>query len=147
MKTHSTRWKGSSAPRKQRKYRVTAPLHIKQHFMHVHLSKDLRKKWQCRSVQLRHGDKVQVVRGEFRKQSGKVEEVDVKRSRVFVAKIERTKKDGTKTRVPIDPSNLLIIELTQEDSRRLKRKASQSPAGGKAAASPPKEKKGKEQAP
>lgn len=119
-KKFSIKWKGNRKPRKQRKYRYNAPLHVKQKFMHAHLSKELRKKYGKRSIGLRKGDKVKIVRGQFRKHTDKIDVVDLKRGKVYVTGIEITKKDGTKTRYPIEPSNLMITELNIDDKMREK---------------------------
>jgi len=117
-KEFSRAWKSSKQPRKQRKYRHNAPLHIKQKFIHAHLSKDLKKKYNRRNIGLRTGDKVKVMRGQYKKKEGKVERVDLKRTKVYITGIENTKKDGTKTMYPIDPSNLMIVELNLSDKKR-----------------------------
>ena len=50
MKTKfSSSWIKSKQPRKQRKYRRYAPLHIKQRFVSAHLSKELHKKYNKRN--------------------------------------------------------------------------------------------------
>lgn len=121
MKTKfSSSWKKSKQPRKQRKYRYNAPLHVKQKFVSTHLSKDLRKKYKKRNVNLRKGDSVKVMRGQFKNKSGKVDEVDVKKTSVYVDGIEIVKRDGTKSRYPIHPSNLIITEVNLEDKMRNK---------------------------
>lgn len=121
MKTKfSSSWKRSVQPRKQRKYRYNAPLHIKQKFISAHLSKDLRKKHNKRNIGIRKGDKVKVMRGQFKKKEGKVDQVSLKKTQVYVEGVEITKKDGTKTRYPIHPSNLMIIELNMDDKMRQK---------------------------
>lgn len=119
-KKFSSSWKKSKQPRKQRKYRYRAPLHIKQKFMHVHLSKELKKKYGKRNIGLKKGDKVKVVRGQYKKTEGKVERIDLKKSKVYIGGIEKTKKDGTKTTYPLDPSNLVILELNIDDKKRQK---------------------------
>ena len=116
----SKSWKNSSKPRKQRKYRLNAPLHIKQKFVHAHISKDLRKKHGRRSISLRKGDKVKIMRGQFEKHEGKVEKVDLKKTRIFVSAVELTKKDGTKKLLALHPSNLMLIELNFDDKLRQK---------------------------
>jgi len=118
MKSFSVSWKSSSNPKKQRKYRHNAPLHVKQHFMAVHLSKELRAKHKTRAVQVRKGDVVTVMRGKFKKHSGKVERVDLKKGKVFLSGLELTKKDGTKSFVSVEPSNLLLTEIGAEDKKR-----------------------------
>ena len=118
-------WKRSVQPRKQRKYRHNAPLHIRQKFVSAHLSKELRKKYSRRSINLRKGDNVKVMRGQFRNKQGKVEEVDLKKTLIYISGIEISKKDGTKARRPLHPSNLLVTELNIDDKMRnkvLKRK-------------------------
>src|SRR3989338_7175483 len=116
----SISWKKSTQRRKQRKYRYNAPLHIKQKFVRAHFSKELRKKYNKRSMGLRKGDNVKVMRGEFRGKQGKVEEVNLRKTWVYVSGMEVSKKDGTKTRYPLHPSNLLITELNLDDKIRNK---------------------------
>ena len=66
-KKFSREWIRSKQPRKQRKYNYNAPLHIKGKFMAAHLSKDLMKKYNRRSIRVRKGDKVILLRGQFKK--------------------------------------------------------------------------------
>ena len=120
MKKFSISWKNSKKPRKQRKYRFSAPLHIKQKLSHSHLSKDLRKKYKMRSISVIKGDKVKIMRGRFRKHEGKIERVDLKRTRLFVSGVETTKKDGTKANIALHPSKVIIIELNLDDKLRQK---------------------------
>lgn len=119
MKTFSAAWKSSTKPNKQRKYRFNAPLHIKGSFLNVHLSKELRQKYGIRALRLRVGDKVTIMRGQFKKQEGKIEEIDVRKTLVFITKIEHTKKDGSKARYPLNPSNLLLTEIATDDKKRV----------------------------
>lgn len=121
-KQFSRNWNSSTKPNKQRKFRFKAPLHIKGTFLNAHLSKDLRTKYSMRSIRIRSGDKVRILRGQFKKQEGKVEEVNVTKSVIFISKIEHVKRDGTKARYPIQPSNVMIIELNTDDKRRFKEK-------------------------
>lgn len=111
-------WKSSVQPRKQRKYRFNLPLHTRRKQLGCHLSKELRAKYHRRSMPLRSGDKVKVLRGVFRGTTGKIDRIDVKAAKVYVAGIELIKKDGSKAFPPIDPSNLLITDLQLGDKRR-----------------------------
>jgi large subunit ribosomal protein L24 len=120
MKAWSPDWKSSKSPRKQRKYRYNAPLHVRGRFLHTHLSRELRKKHNKRALRVRIDDKVAVVRGEFKKKSGKVVKVDLKNGKIFVEKIESQKKGGTKSYYPIEPSNVIITELNLGDKNRAK---------------------------
>ena len=117
----STHWKKSKQPRKQRKYRFNAPLHVKQKFMHARLSKELQKKHARKTFSLKKGDKVKVIRGQFKKHENKVEKVDLKKCKVVITGIEVTKKDGNKTNYLIHPSNLIITELNMDDKMREKK--------------------------
>jgi large subunit ribosomal protein L24 len=119
-KEFSTEWKSSKQVRKQRKYRYNSPLHIKQKFVHVHLSKELRKRYKKRRIGLKKGDKVKVVRGQFRNHAGTVEKVDLKKTKVIVSGIEVAKKEGSKTTYPISASNLILTELNLDDKIRQK---------------------------
>jgi len=120
MQSFSSAWKSSKKPRKQIKYRTDAPLHIRQKLVHAHLSKDLRKKYGKRSIGLRKGDKVKIIAGKFKKHEGKVESIDLKKARIFVNGIEKSKRDGTKRMLALQPSNMMITELNMEDKLRQK---------------------------
>jgi len=116
----SKNWKRSKQPRKQRKYRYNAPLHIKQKFVKAHLSKELRAKHNTRSLILRKGDKVKIERGQYKKKTGSIDKVDLKKRKVYITGIEIQKKDGTKTVYPIDPSNIMITDINLDDRYRTK---------------------------
>ncbi len=97
MKTiFSKTWNKSKQPRKQRKFAANAPFHIQGKFLNSALSKDLRKKYGRRSLRLRTGDKVKVMRGNYKGQEHKVQSVNVTRQKVYLEKVEITKKDGIK---------------------------------------------------
>ncbi|MBI2138521.1 50S ribosomal protein L24 [Candidatus Woesearchaeota archaeon] len=118
MKSFSRAWNSSKKRRKQRKFRYNAPLHIRKKFVASHLSRELRKKYAARSIGLRKGDKVKVMRGKFRDHQGEVMDISLAKGKVQVAGVEMTKKEGSKVPVLIDPSNLLIIEMVLEDKKR-----------------------------
>ena len=118
----STHWISSKQPRKQVKYRANAPLHIKHKFLSSNLSKELRKKYSKRSMPIRKGDEVLVLRGSFKKKTAKVLKVDTKRTRVVLENLNRTKKDGTKINVYFHPSSLQIKSLNLEGKKRIKSK-------------------------
>ena len=116
----STHWISSKQPRKQRKYRANAPLHIRHKLMSVNLSKSLREKYGKRNFPIKKGDSVKIMRGEFKKKTGKIDSVNLKKLRVMVEGIFRTKKDGVKVSVYFNPSSLQIKELNLEDAKRKK---------------------------
>lgn len=100
----------TNKPGKQRKFLAKAKLHEKRKFMHVHLSKELRKQLKKRSLLARKEDKVKVMSGKFAKKEGKIESLDYKKTRVFINGITRKKRDGTEKFIPFHPSKLLLLE-------------------------------------
>jgi len=114
----SPTWISSKKPTKQRKYVKNAPLHIRSALLCSHLSKELAKKLNTRSLRVRKGDKVTVMRGQHKGKSGTVDRVDTQKARIYIAGVEVPKKDGSKSMYPIHPSKLLIKEIAT-DKRRL----------------------------
>ncbi len=108
----------STQPRKQRKTIYTANLHQKQKYLHVPLSKDLRSRHGKKNVQVRAGDTVKIMRGQYKRKQGKVDTVDLKRSRLLIEGAQKEKRDGMKSFYPIHPSNVQIISLELSDKKR-----------------------------
>jgi len=125
-KEFSKTWKASKRPGKQRKYAAKAPLHVKQKLVSANLSKELRAKHKVRSLPLRKGDTVKVMRGKFRGKKGKITKVMLKFSKVTVEGIQIKKLDNSKVDVKMQPSNLQIQELNLEDKKRLKNLSKQA---------------------
>jgi large subunit ribosomal protein L24 len=109
-KKFSTSWKSSKQPRKQRKYRANAPLHLRKKFLSVNLSKALREKEGKRNVVLKKGDTIKVMRGKYKKKQGKVTKIQLVRGKIYVEKIQTKKMDGSSVDVPLRASNLQIVE-------------------------------------
>lgn len=118
MKSFTTAWLASKRPNKQRKYRYNAPLHRKHTFLNAHLSKQLRTQYSKRSLPLRKGDEVLVMRGSFATKQAKVHTVLLTKSRVYLEGIQRNKKDGSKYFVPFNPRALLIVKCVDTDKKR-----------------------------
>ena len=112
-------YKSSERARKQRKYRALAPIHSRHEMMSSNLAKDLRKKYNRRGFSLIKGDTVRIMRGQFAGQKGKVVIVNMQKLKIYIEGIQRNKRDGTKVNVPIDPSNVQIIELKLDDKKRI----------------------------
>jgi large subunit ribosomal protein L24 len=125
-KEFSTAWNSSKQPRKQRKYLANAPLHLKKKVLSVNLSKDLRVKYGRRNIQIRKGDVALIMRGKFKGKKGKVLEVKIKKPAVYIEGMQVKKKDGSKTNVRLQASNLQIIELNLEDKKRKLNKKEES---------------------
>ncbi len=133
-KEFSKNWVSSKQPRKQRKYRYNAPLHIRQNFVSTNFNKELRKKYNKRSFPLRAGDSVKVMRGGFKGKTGKISKVDLKDIKVYIEGLKRKKSDGKEVQVPFKPSNLQIISVNIEDKKRAKiadKKISKNPKSTK----------------
>jgi large subunit ribosomal protein L24 len=112
----------SKKPSKQRKSLYQAPLHKRHKLMSAHLSKELRKQMKRRSLPVRKGDEVKVMRGKFKGTVGKISKVDMKRLRVYMENIKRKKVSGEEVSIPINPSKLLIVNAVMEDIKRRKTK-------------------------
>jgi large subunit ribosomal protein L24 len=121
MKEFSKEWISSKKPKKQVKYRANAPLHIKRKFMAAKLSDEAAKKHGIKRIEVRKGDKVRIMRGQFRGKTGKVSRASLIKTKIYVEGIERAKTEGSKAFYPIHPSNVMIIELNTDDKKRLKR--------------------------
>lgn len=117
-KEFSTKWKASKQPRKQRKYSYNAPLHLKAKSLNVHLSKELSQKHKVKRIRVRSGDKVKVLVGKYKGKEGKVDVVNTKESRLSITGIEISKKDGSKVKVLIHASNVMIIDISTDDKKR-----------------------------
>lgn len=116
----SKTWNTSTQPRKQRKYRHNAPIHVRRKFLSAHLSKHLRKEYGRRSAKLRTEDVVRIMRGEFAGKEGKVQKVDISKSTVFVEGISKKKAGGKEFQAPIQASNVQIVELNLKDEKRIR---------------------------
>lgn len=108
----------SKQPRKQRKYRYDAPLHRRHKMVAGHLSKELKGKYNRRSLPIRKGDRVKVVRGQYEGIEGEVLRVDLRKYRIYMEGVSVKKTDGTDVERPIDPSNVMITDLFLEDKER-----------------------------
>lgn len=86
----------------------------------AHFSKELREKYKRRSLPLRKGDEVEIMRGSFKKKKGKISKVDLKKYKVYVEGATRKRTTGVDVQVPFHSSNLKIINLNLEDKRRIK---------------------------
>ncbi len=112
----------SSKPKVQRKWHYSKPLHAARKDFSAHLSKELRKQLGRRSLELRKGDTVKVMRGgpKYRRRSGKVTGFRMLKRQVLIEGIMRKKVSGAEIAVPFKASNLLITAIEEKDQRRLK---------------------------
>lgn len=108
----------SKQPRKQRKFRYKAPLHVRHKLMGVTLSEELRERYETRSLPVKKGDTVLVMRGDFKEQEGKVEKVDLKNYRLMIEGVSVQKPDGNQVFHSIHPSKVMLVDLDLEDEER-----------------------------
>lgn len=109
----------SKKPSKARKNRANAPLHRKQNMLASPLSKELRNKYGKRSLQIRKGDKVRIMRGDHKGAEGEMEKANLNKGKIYITGIKAKKTDGTEKPKPIDPSNVMITELELSDKKRI----------------------------
>ncbi|CAH1784909.1 unnamed protein product [Owenia fusiformis] len=83
------------------------------------LSKDLRAKYNVRSIPIRKDDEVQVVRGHYKgPQYGKVVQVYRKKFVIHIERIQREKANGASVNVGIHPSKVVIVKLKLDKDRK-----------------------------
>ncbi len=110
----------SSKPRKQRRFRFNAPMHVRQHFVHSHLDKALRAKLgiKRRSVQISKGDTVKVMAGSKKGTTGKVIRVSLRTGRINIDSLVKKTAKGKEFNVPLSASNVYITDLNLSDKVR-----------------------------
>lgn len=112
----------SSKPKKQRKFHYAKPLHMKQQCLASHLNKKLAKQLEKRSMPIRKGDTMKVMRGQMKGKTGKITGVNYGKGIVFIENVMRKKANGEEVQVPLKASNLLIVDLDKSDAKRFKGK-------------------------
>jgi large subunit ribosomal protein L26e len=124
----------SSARRNSRKAHFAASSSERRVRMSAPLSKELREKYNVRSMPIRKDDEVRVVRGhKYKSQEGKVISVYRKRYVIHIERVTLEKKNGAIVQVGIHPSNVVITKLKLDKSRKaiLERKNMSNSATGK----------------
>ncbi|MEM4235622.1 MAG: 50S ribosomal protein L24, partial [Candidatus Anstonellaceae archaeon] len=105
-------------PRKQRKAFFNAPLHIRKKFLKVRLAKELAQKIGKRSLTIKKGDKVKIIKGKFKGKTGSVIEVDYKKLRLFVEGITIKNSRGVEKLFPLRPAAVRLIEKILKPSEK-----------------------------
>uniref|UniRef100_A0A8C5LFA4 Large ribosomal subunit protein uL24 n=1 Tax=Jaculus jaculus TaxID=51337 RepID=A0A8C5LFA4_JACJA len=117
---------------KNRKRHFNAPSHIRRKIMSSPLSKELRQKYNVRSMPIQKDYEVQVVRGHYKgQQIGKVVQVYRKKYVIYIERVQREKANGTTVHVGIHPSKVVITRLKLDKDRKkiLERKAKSRQVG------------------
>ncbi len=110
----------STKVKKQRKARSEAPLHKRKRMVSAHLDSGLMSEYNVRSMPVRKGDTVRIVRGaeDFKASEAKVASVDLKSCKIIVENVTVPKADGTQKPKPVDPSDVLLTKLDLSDPWR-----------------------------
>jgi large subunit ribosomal protein L26e len=107
MKRHEI----SSSRRVQRKRQLGASSSLKRKLMSCHLVKSLRDQYKLRSLPIKRGDEVKILKGKAKGKSGKVVQVYRKKNIIYVDKVNREKQNGQTVFLPIKPSYCVIEKL------------------------------------
>ncbi|PSR93676.1 translation protein SH3-like domain-containing protein [Coniella lustricola] len=110
QKIHSSR-------RKSRKAHFEAPSSVRRNIMSAPLSKELREKYNVRSIPIRKDDEVQIVRGSHKDTEGKVTSVYRLKYVIHVERVTREKVSGQSVPLGIHPSNVVITKLKLDKDR------------------------------
>jgi len=107
-------------PDTERKNYHSADIHERKKNIHVHLSKDLRGKLKkkTRSVGVRRGDQVKVMRGKHKGKQAKVSSVSVKNRVVYLEGVTRNNARGQEKPIALQPSNLMLLSLESTKERK-----------------------------
>lgn len=103
---------------KNRKARFNAPSHKRRLLMSAHLSKDLQKQYGVRSLPVREGDTIMVMRGHQKEKSGVVNQVYRKKWFIYTDKIIREKSKGQTVSIAIRPNDCQLTDLKLDSSRK-----------------------------
>ena len=108
----------SKSPGKQRKKMYSAPVHANKNRLKCRLDEFLQEEYGLRSLVVKTGDLVKIMRGQFRDTEGKVIRVDYKDVEVFLDNATVTKADGKEVNIPVHPSNIMLVKLELDDERK-----------------------------
>jgi len=108
----------SKSPRKQRRQVRNAALHERKNMLKCRLDEFLQEEYGLRSLVIKKGDLVRIMRGQFRDTEGKVTNVSYKKGLVYLDNTTITKADGKEASVPIHPSNLMLVKLELDEERK-----------------------------
>ncbi|MGY5855265.1 MAG: 50S ribosomal protein L24 [Candidatus Thorarchaeota archaeon] len=108
----------SKSPRKNRRRVRNAPMHERKKLLKARLDEFLQEEYGLRSLVVKKGDLVRIMRGQFRDTESKVTMVSYKKGVVYLDNTTITKADGKEAAVPIHPSNIMLVKLELDDERK-----------------------------
>jgi len=112
----------SKKPNKSRKEMYNMPMHKAAKQVAGHLDEKLQKELGKRSITLRKGDTVKVLRGSFNGKEGKITAVERKARKILIEKLIIKKSNGKEIPVKVDASNVLVIDIDRTDRKRIAKK-------------------------
>ncbi|KOS22580.1 60S ribosomal protein L26-1 [Escovopsis weberi] len=107
----------SSSRRKSRRAHFKASSGERRVIMSAALSKELREKYNVRSIPIRKDDEVTIVRGSNKGREGKVTSVYRLKYVIHVERVTRDKASGQSVPLGIHPSNVVITKLKLDKDR------------------------------
>jgi large subunit ribosomal protein L24 len=110
--------RSAKSPRKQRKLLYNAPAHLRHKLMAAPLSPELSASKGAKTLPVRKGDTVRVMRGDHKGFEGKISRVDLKNYKIYVEGLTREKVDGTNIFISVHPSKVLVKNLNLDDKWR-----------------------------
>lgn len=110
----------TTKPSKQRKMLHQAPDHVRYKMFAAPLSDPLIASQGIKTLPVRSGDTIRVMRGDHKGFEGKVTRVNRREYRVYVEGLTREKVDGTTVFVALHPSKVMITNLNLDDKWRKK---------------------------
>ncbi|KAK9768283.1 60S ribosomal protein L26A [Basidiobolus ranarum] len=108
----------TSSRRKCRKAHFAAPSSIRRKIMSAALSKELREKYNARSIPVRKDDEVLVVRGSFKGREGKIVQVYRKKWVIHIERLTREKVNGATTAIGVHPSKVVVTSIKLDKDRK-----------------------------
>ncbi|KAE9380260.1 putative 60S ribosomal protein L26-2 [Stipitochalara longipes BDJ] len=106
-----------SSRRKSRKAHYDAPSSVRRTIMSAPLSKELREKYNVRSIPIRKDDEVLVVRGSNKGREGKITSVYRLKYIVHIERVVKEKSNGQSVPIGVHPSKIVITKLKLDKDR------------------------------
>lgn len=97
---------------------ITGAHHMNRKRLSAPLSPPLRTQYGVRSIPVREGDTVMVIKGDRKMSEGRVTKVDAKKGKIYIEGITRQRLDGRTVQIPISPQNVMITGLKLDDEWR-----------------------------
>ncbi len=108
----------SKKPSKTRKEMYNMPMHKASKQVASHLNEKLAKEFKKRSIPVRKGDTVKIIRGDNKGKEGKITAVNRHSRKIFVEKVVTKRSNGEEKQIAIDASKVIIKDVDRTDRKR-----------------------------